>query len=189
MNTNEPFIVEFQGETLRRFVLRFPGPASWKARVKAQKIERRVEGGKTRQKIGQTRDLDLKTIESCLIEGPETYDEFDAECVLDCLAKCIVGESELVEPNQYRIHATVFGKEQVSVVLKTPSRRQVVNHHDETVDQYSVRGGSATIVTVEPTVKLFSALIVSSEGYAAEIPIPHMDIYLQELLMLCDPNV
>lgn len=190
MNTNETFTVEFQGQDLRRFKLRYPKAEFWKARVKAQKVERKQDGGKTRSILGETRMLDFKELQGCVIEAPEDFDEYDAELVVDLLAKCDLTGSDLEEANLYRISATVFGKEEVAVFLRTPSRKQVVQHQKATIaEDYSTRGGSALVITAEPTVKLFNELIHKSQGYQGDVPVPHMDVFLQELLYLCNPKV
>jgi hypothetical protein len=190
MNLKEPFIVEFQGQDLRRFEVRYPPAAFWKDRTKAQKIQRKSEGGKMRSKVGETRALDMKQVQSGLIAGPDDFDEYDAEYIIDLLARCTAQDVTMIEPNIYRVQALAFGGEEVSVDLRTPSRRQAVRHRDDSADMYSTSGGSATIVTIQPTIDLFEALLVASNGYVdGAIPVPHMDVYLQQVLETCYPNL
>lgn len=189
MDLKEPFVIEFKGPNgTARFSLPYPDEAFWLERARLQRVEKTSKGGEIRYKVNPSRDLDFKEVSKLATEKPDEFDEYDAEAIMLRLANAELIGNEQVTPATHRFDLRVFGGETVSVTLGYPSRRQVVKYHEGTRDQYSTRGGATTILSLKPTVELFTAVLQETAGYQNGVPVPHMDICITELLAIVDPN-
>jgi len=190
MNLNEPFLIDIRTPSgTASFSLPFPDEAFWLERAKAQRVERTSKAGQVRFRVTPARELDYNQVKKTATVAPPEFDEYDAEHIINRLAVCDTVGNEQPTPATHKFELKAFGGAIVSATLGYPSRRQVVQYREGTSDQYSTKGGATTILSLKPTVDLFKSLVKETSGYEdAGVPVPHMDLYITELLAIVDPN-
>jgi hypothetical protein len=190
MNLQEPFCIEIVGPAgTATYRLPYPDEAFWLERAKRQRLERTSKAQQVRFKVTPCREFDYNQVLNTATEKPEEFDEYDAEFVIARLANCDIVSHEQTTPSTHKFELRGFNGEELAVVLAYPSRRQVVTYREATSDSYSTKGGGTTILSLKPCVTLFQVLLKDTVGYeGGQVPVPHMDTYIQQLLDIVDPN-
>lgn len=207
-DATQPFIVEISSGGIRRCELNYPSDQDWKQRAQRQRIlQQNLGRGKSTSSLTPIEDWDLELFTKLLRSKPEVeFDLFEASMVLDRLAAADVVKSEVTN-DSIMVRLAVFGvatgptpgadfdelfagRRTVTLTLKAPRRKDVIEYGREAVKTVNTRNASETRVSIEPAERLFDRLLLSSSGYAENSPIPivHKDAAIVELIRLQNPE-
>ncbi len=191
-DTTEKFIVTIQSGGTRRVELKYPTDAQWIARTNAQKIIRMDLGrGRSKSTATPIEVHDARLFDQCKIGEPSAaFDEFEASLAIDKLTKADIIDTELVGDDQAIIRMEVFGGARVEFVMNMPRRRHAVEYGRAAVNVTATLKGAETVVSLEPSLRLFDQLLVSKAGYAenSAVPIIHKDVAIVALIGLQSPE-
>jgi hypothetical protein len=199
-DTNQPCTVAIKSGGWRRAKMKFPSDDEQVKRMAALKITRR-DLDKEKSTLDTTpqerydAELFVRLTKDYAAENTDDFDEYEASQAIDILLfNEVVGETEEL-PDGVKVTLGVFGKDEegegdrrkVSFLFKHPRRKHMVEHQRAAITVINTRRGAKTgseiRISIEPSMKAFRELIISTEGYAEGTtpPATHQDAAIVEL--------
>jgi hypothetical protein len=120
------------------------------------------------------------------LSGDE-LDEYEASLVIGRLVRCEVTDSRR-EGNQFRVDLKVPGAKTVHTV-RIPSAKQVQHHSRQVVSIVEGRHGLQEMkLNMPASAELYDTLLISAEGYAGAVPLPHKSAVVSEVIALLNQD-
>ncbi len=166
----------------------FPSDKQWCDLTSKKKSVKRQTGRGlgTWEDLGNQYKVDEEIFKALNPSG-DAFDEYECSKAMDRLAKASVESVDRVESNQIKITLAVFGKSEVSHLMKMPTLADRVEHERESSSLDPHKRGLLLTVSLQPSGELYDRLIVSTDGYdeASSVPIVHKAAALSELISFC----
>jgi hypothetical protein len=182
-NPSAEFVVPIMSGGRKECKVRFPSDAEWCERSRAQRSVRTTLGrGKSQYQVTNAEEVNEALFAKIRLDtdGPE-FDAAEASKVIERLERCDVVACERIG-DQFRIDTRVLGGIVTSHVANIPRQKDVLEFGRSSVRSIDSRRTTEVRVVLEPSTELYKKVAVSSEGYAAAVPIIHQDTVLVELL-------
>jgi hypothetical protein len=181
LNTVPSFTVRVPGPSgIKTAKIRYPKDQEWCARVHRLRIIRRPIGRDLYQSdVPKQGAADLELLNKILVDCSETFDEAEASLIIDRIDRSRVVSADL-EGQQFRIVLDVDGNGTVHL-CKIPAPRDLEAFNDSRMKFASGKRHTEITPSLEPAAELYGKVIVSTEGYAGDVPITHKFAVVSEL--------
>ncbi len=167
----------------KHVAVRFPSDEELTDRVKKMTLVVRSLGrGKTQTEAQPNQANDLILLNKIKISGDD-LDEYEASQVIGRLVRCKVEDSKR-DANQFLVTLKVPGAI-TTHSLKIPSAKQAHNYSRAAISVIEGRHGIQEMrMNPHASRELYDALIVQADGYAADVPLPHKETVISEVMAL-----
>ena len=170
----------FSGEE-KRCTVRYPTDAEWIARAAGHRtIYDSLGRGKTRARVLNTERVDGELFAKIRKDDGPEFTGAEASSVLERLQRAQVTGVKR-EGNTFRISMQVAGAV-TEHVLAMPLRADVDAMVDGSATITNARRYQEVRLNIEPAVELYAKIHISHAGYAGEVPAPHKDAAVAEVI-------
>lgn len=174
-------------EGVKTVTVEFPSDDKWISRSSKIKIVSTAIGrGKSTTDVSRPEEFNAALFDSIVKkQGDLPMDEYEKSSVIERLSKCEVTVSTYTGDGFDVTLKTPEGDTKHSV--KMPSVKQVTTYKRAAVRIVEGRHGVQEItINLRASGELYDAIVTSTEGYAAVIPIIHKSAVVSEVLALLD---
>lgn len=163
-------------EGLKVVRVRFPSDDEWIERQRRRKaFIKQLGRGVSETTVANGEDVDAALVAKIRTEETPEIDPFEAMKVIEQLAQADV-DDVAPEGDSFRITLRVLGAT-TAHVLKMPSQKDVVDHRRAFARILDLPYGRQELrINIAPVEDLYKKLLVSTEGYAGEVPIVHQAV-------------
>ena len=166
--------------------VRFPTDEEWIERQRRRKaIIKQLGRGMSETTVANGEDVDAAMVAKIRSEETPEIDPFEAMKVIEQLAQADV-DDVVPEGDSFRITLRVLGAT-TTHLLKMPSQKDVVDHRRAVARVLDLPYGRQELrINIAPVAALYKKLVVSSEGYAGEVPIIHQAVAVKAAIDALD---
>lgn len=187
--TNAEFQLSIQSGGRKTAVVRWPTDQEWADRARRKKTIRRWLGrGKSSVDTVDREVADRELWQKIVIQQPDNIDDAEIAAFLGRLEYTEILSTERL-PGEVVIETQVTdlirNGEPAFVskhVLREPTQAQVQNYGKKAIHRLDGRREQISTIRLEAGGELYDALLVRSEGYSGDTPLPHKDDVVMELL-------
>ncbi len=173
-------------EGIKTVRVRFPSDDEWIERQRRRKVIIKDLGRNVRETtMPGGEEVDAALLAKIRTEETPDVDAFEAAKLMDELAYCIVDDVVSVSDG-YRISLRVPGAEPV-ILLKMPSQKDVTEYRRGFARLLELPFGRQQItLNLRVAGDLYNKLLISTEGYAGEVPIIHQSVAVKAAIDALD---
>ena len=166
--------------------VRYPSDEEWIERQRRRKaIIKQLGRGMSETTVANGEDVDAAMVAKIRSEETPEIDPFEAMKVIEQLAQADV-DDVVPEGDSFRITLRVLGATTIHL-LKMPSQKDVVDHRRAFARVLDLPYGRQELrINIAPVAALYKKLVVSSEGYAGEVPIVHQAVAVKAAIDALD---
>jgi tRNA isopentenyl-2-thiomethyl-A-37 hydroxylase MiaE len=162
--------------------MRYPTDKEWCDRVKGLKvIQHQIGRGKHTTDVPGEYDAAADLFARVRMDEPrQVIDKFEASEFIKKIDRCELLDA-IRHGNQVEVNLGVHGGT-VTHLLRIPSQKDVAEFERSSLHLIGGKRQTEITSSLEPAGVLFDKVVVSSEGYAAAVPITHKYSAVRELL-------